>query len=69
MLARYLVGYDGVYSTVRAHLGITSPGDPVDQLFAEADVRFAHAAGEAEAEGTLVLSPDGLMFIARRSAC
>jgi 2-polyprenyl-6-methoxyphenol hydroxylase-like FAD-dependent oxidoreductase len=64
VFARYLVGCDGVYSTVRAHLNIAFPGDNVDQLFALADVRFEHAPGEADEGGTLVLSPDGLMFIA-----
>ena len=64
VLARYLVGCDGVYSAVREHLGIAFPGDAVDQLFALADVRFEQAPGEAEADGTLVLSPDGLIFIA-----
>jgi 2-polyprenyl-6-methoxyphenol hydroxylase-like FAD-dependent oxidoreductase len=64
VFARYLVGCDGAYSAVRAHFNIAFPGDDIDQLFALADVRFEHAAGEAGDEGTLVLSPDGLIFIA-----
>jgi 2-polyprenyl-6-methoxyphenol hydroxylase-like FAD-dependent oxidoreductase len=63
VLARYVVGCDGVHSTVREHLDIAFPGDAVDQLFALADVRLEQATGEDDAEATLVLSPDGLMFI------
>ncbi len=63
VLARYVVGCDGVFSTVRARVGITFPGAFVAQLFALADVRLEQDTGEAIADATLVLSPDGLMFI------
>jgi 2-polyprenyl-6-methoxyphenol hydroxylase-like FAD-dependent oxidoreductase len=65
MFARYLVGCDGVYSTVREHVGIAFPGEAIDQLFALADVRFDQAAGEPEVDGTLILSPDGLIYTER----
>lgn len=60
--ARYLVGCDGVFSTVRKLAGIAFPGDSVEQLFALADVHLEQAADEAEMDASLVLSPDGLMF-------
>ncbi|MFE9533237.1 FAD-dependent monooxygenase [Streptomyces sp. NPDC006691] len=71
LTARYLVGCDGIYSTVRTAAGVAFPGDSPEQLFALADVRLApgrqtttsdDAAFYLSEAGLLLMSPlsDGL---------
>jgi 2-polyprenyl-6-methoxyphenol hydroxylase-like FAD-dependent oxidoreductase len=60
--ARYVVGADGMHSTVRKLAGIDFAGDAVAESFALADVR---ATGDLPAdEVVLFFSPDGLLVSA-----
>ncbi|MFE4963714.1 FAD-dependent monooxygenase [Streptomyces sp. NPDC056660] len=62
--ARYLVGCDGVHSTVRTAAGVGFPGDAPEQLFALADVRLKTGAGAAVSEdATFFLSEAGLLLL------
>lgn len=58
--ARYVVGCDGVHSTVRQLAGIAFPGDAPTQLFALADVVIDRVA--AEVDTTFSLSPHGMLI-------
>ncbi|MGD9903401.1 MAG: FAD-dependent monooxygenase [Vicinamibacterales bacterium] len=60
--ARYLVGADGMHSTVRDHAGIGFTGDAYAQSFVLADVRMDW--GLAGDEVMLFLSPEGLVVVA-----
>ena len=60
--ARYLVGADGMHSTVREHTGIAFTGDAYAQSFVLADVRMDW--GLANDEVFLFLSPEGLVVVA-----
>jgi 2-polyprenyl-6-methoxyphenol hydroxylase-like FAD-dependent oxidoreductase len=62
--ARYLVGCDGVYSTVRTATGIGFPGDAPEALFAIADVRL-NSDSEAipKQDTTFFLSPAGMLLV------
>ena len=60
--ARYLVGADGMHSTVREHAGIAFTGAAYAQSFVVADVRMDW--GLAGDEVMLFLSPDGLVVVA-----
>jgi 2-polyprenyl-6-methoxyphenol hydroxylase-like FAD-dependent oxidoreductase len=60
--ARYLVGADGMHSTVREHSGIAFTGGAYAQSFVLADVRMDW--GLASDEVMLFLSPDGLVVVA-----
>ncbi|WP_405855682.1 FAD-dependent monooxygenase [Streptomyces sp. NBC_01515] len=62
--ARYLVGCDGVHSTVRTAAGIGFPGDAPEQLFALADVRLKPGSRAAASEdATFFLSDAGLLLL------
>ncbi|MER7146429.1 FAD-dependent monooxygenase [Streptomyces xanthochromogenes] len=62
--ARYLVGCDGVHSTVRDAAGIAFPGEALEQLFALADVRLESDAPEAASrDATFYLSEAGLLLM------
>lgn len=60
--ARYLVGADGMHSTVRELLGIAFPGGRYDESFALADVRLR--GGAPRDEVILYFSSDGLAVLA-----
>jgi 2-polyprenyl-6-methoxyphenol hydroxylase-like FAD-dependent oxidoreductase len=60
--ARYLVGADGMHSTVREHSGIAFTGDAYAQSFVLADVHMDW--GLANDEVMLFLSPEGLVVVA-----
>lgn len=60
--ARYLVGADGMHSTVRERAGIGFIGDPYEQSFILADVRMRWLLRADEV--TLFLSPEGLVVVA-----
>jgi 2-polyprenyl-6-methoxyphenol hydroxylase-like FAD-dependent oxidoreductase len=62
--ARYLVGCDGVYSTVRSAAGIAFPGDAPEQLFALADVRLSPGSeAAAPKDTTFFLSSAGMLLV------
>jgi 2-polyprenyl-6-methoxyphenol hydroxylase-like FAD-dependent oxidoreductase len=62
--ARYLVGCDGVYSTVRTAIGIGFPGNAPEQLFAIADVRLNSSSDAVPKEDTtFYLSPAGMLLV------
>jgi 2-polyprenyl-6-methoxyphenol hydroxylase-like FAD-dependent oxidoreductase len=62
--ARYLVGCDGVYSTVRSAAGIAFPGDAPEQLFALADVRLSPGSeAAAPHDTTFFLSSAGMLLV------
>ncbi|MFI1801349.1 FAD-dependent monooxygenase [Streptomyces sp. NPDC020379] len=62
--ARYLVGCDGVHSTVRTAAGIAFPGDSPEQLFALADVRLTPGRQTAASEdAAFCLSEAGLLLM------
>ncbi|HXV12953.1 MAG TPA: FAD-dependent monooxygenase [Candidatus Krumholzibacteria bacterium] len=60
--ARYVVGADGMHSTVRECAGIGFTGDKYDQSFVLADVRMSWPLRLDEV--MLFLSPDGLVVVA-----
>jgi 2-polyprenyl-6-methoxyphenol hydroxylase-like FAD-dependent oxidoreductase len=60
--ADYLVGSDGMHSTVREQAGIGFPGGSYAESFALADVRLS--GGLPSDEAILYFSPDGLVVIA-----
>jgi 2-polyprenyl-6-methoxyphenol hydroxylase-like FAD-dependent oxidoreductase len=60
--ARYLVGADGMHSTVRAQAGIGFTGGSYGESFALADVRLTGAVPDDEV--ILYFSPDGLVVVA-----
>ena len=60
--ARYLVGTDGMHSTVRERAGIGFTGDPYEQSFMLADVRMSWPLGADEV--MLFSSPEGLVVVA-----
>ncbi|GAA5046953.1 NAD(P)/FAD-dependent oxidoreductase [Thermocatellispora tengchongensis] len=60
--ARYLVGADGMHSTVREQAGIAFEGDSYPQSFVLADVRLT--GGAPRDEVTLYFSPAGLVVVA-----
>ena len=60
--ARYVVGADGMHSTVRERAGIGFIGDTYKQSFVLADVRMAWALSADEV--MLFYSPAGLMVVA-----
>ncbi|MET9416155.1 FAD-dependent monooxygenase [Streptomyces klenkii] len=62
--ARYLVGCDGLRSTVRTAAGIAFPGEAPEQLFALADVRLKPGAEvAAHDDTTFFLSEAGLLLL------
>ncbi|MFJ3840629.1 FAD-dependent monooxygenase [Streptomyces sp. NPDC090054] len=62
--ARYLVGCDGLHSTVRTAAGIAFPGEAPEQLFALADVRLkAGPQAAAHEDTTFFLSEAGLLLL------
>ncbi|MFI5982481.1 FAD-dependent monooxygenase [Streptomyces sp. NPDC051555] len=62
--ARYLVGCDGLHSTVRTAAGIGFPGEAPEQLFALADVRLKPGPRVAAHEDTtFFLSEAGLLLL------
>lgn len=60
--ARYLVGADGMHSTVREQAGIGFSGDTYAQSFVLADVQMRWPLDDAEV--LLFFSPDGLVVVA-----
>src|SRR6202165_410557 len=60
--ARYVIGCDGVHSTVRQRAGIGFPGDARAQLFAVADVEFQHWPTD-EPAAIFYFSTDGLLLV------
>ncbi len=60
--ARYLIGADGMHSTVRERAGIGFPGDTYGHSFTLADVRLTGAAPPDEV--ILYFSPAGLIVLA-----
>lgn len=60
--ARYLVGADGMHSTVRERAGIAFAGGSYAESFVLADVRLT--GGVAHDEVTLYFSPAGLVVVA-----
>ena len=63
--ARYLVGCDGLHSTIRATAAIPYPGEDPSQLFALAGVRLTGDPNAFEADGpTLFLDERGWVFVA-----
>jgi 2-polyprenyl-6-methoxyphenol hydroxylase-like FAD-dependent oxidoreductase len=60
--ARYLVGADGMHSTVREHAGIGFSGDSYEQSFVLADVRMSWPLSSREV--MLFVSPAGLVVVA-----
>ena len=60
--ARYLIGADGMHSTVREHAGIAFAGSTYDESFVLADVRLD--GGAPRDEVTLYFSPAGLVVVA-----
>jgi 2-polyprenyl-6-methoxyphenol hydroxylase-like FAD-dependent oxidoreductase len=62
--ARYLVGCDGVHSTVRTTSGIAFPGDAPEVLFAIADVRLSPGTEAASGDDTtFFLSSEGMLLL------
>ncbi|RKT18292.1 2-polyprenyl-6-methoxyphenol hydroxylase-like FAD-dependent oxidoreductase [Streptomyces sp. 1114.5] len=62
--ARYLIGCDGLHSTVRTAAGITFPGTAREQLFALADVRLKAGTRAADCEDpTFFLSSAGMLLL------
>ncbi|MGW2483883.1 FAD-dependent monooxygenase [Streptomyces sp. NPDC001571] len=62
--ARYLVGCDGIHSTVRTGAGIAFPGESPEQLFALADVRLTPGQQNAASEdAAFYLSEAGLLLM------
>lgn len=64
--ARYLIGADGMHSTVREHAGIAFNGGTYGESFALADVRLSGgvAAGIPNDQVILYFSPAGLVVVA-----
>ncbi|WP_304118527.1 NAD(P)/FAD-dependent oxidoreductase [Mycolicibacterium bacteremicum] len=60
--ARYLLGADGLHSTVRQSAGINFVGDTYDESFVLADVRLS--GGMPADEVVLYFSPAGLVVVA-----
>jgi 2-polyprenyl-6-methoxyphenol hydroxylase-like FAD-dependent oxidoreductase len=60
--ARYLVGADGMHSTVRERAGIAFHGDRYEESFVLADVRMSWSLRTDEV--MLFVSPDGLAVVA-----
>jgi 2-polyprenyl-6-methoxyphenol hydroxylase-like FAD-dependent oxidoreductase len=60
--ARYLVGADGMHSTVRERAGIGFSGDSYEQSFVLADVRMSWPLSSREV--MLFVSPAGLVVVA-----
>jgi 2-polyprenyl-6-methoxyphenol hydroxylase-like FAD-dependent oxidoreductase len=60
--ARYVVGADGMHSTVRERAGIGFSGDAYEQSFILADVRMTWALSAQEVMG--FFSPAGLVIVA-----
>ncbi|MFB7664992.1 FAD-dependent monooxygenase [Kitasatospora sp. NPDC056138] len=60
--ARYVVGTDGMHSTVREQAGIGFTGGTYRQSFVLADIRMSWPLGRAQAG--LLLDPAGLVFVA-----
>ncbi|HEU0174220.1 MAG TPA: FAD-dependent oxidoreductase [Blastocatellia bacterium] len=60
--ARYLVGADGMYSTIRERAGVRFPGGSYGESFSLADVRMTGAAPGDEV--ILYFSPAGLVVVA-----
>lgn len=60
--ARYLIGADGMHSTVREHAGIAFSGGTFGESFALADVRLS--GGVPADEVILYFSPAGLVVVA-----
>lgn len=60
--ARYLVGADGMHSTVREQVGIGFTGGTYAESFSLADVRLSGGVPDDEVE--LFFSPDGLVVVA-----
>lgn len=60
--ARYLVGADGMHSTVREQSGIGFPGGDYGESFSLADVRLT--GGDLRDEVVLYFSPMGLLVVA-----
>jgi 2-polyprenyl-6-methoxyphenol hydroxylase-like FAD-dependent oxidoreductase len=60
--SRYLVGADGMHSTVRERIGIAFPGGRYGQSFSLADVHLAGSAPRDEV--ILYFSPAGLVVVA-----
>src|SRR4030095_1750606 len=60
--ARYLVGADGMHSTVRERAGIGFTGDNYEQSFVLADVQMRWPLSRDEV--TLFFSPNGLVVVA-----
>jgi 2-polyprenyl-6-methoxyphenol hydroxylase-like FAD-dependent oxidoreductase len=60
--ARYVVGADGMHSTVRESAGIGFTGDTYEQSFVLADVRMSWPLNADEV--MLFLSPEGLVVVA-----
>lgn len=60
--ARYLIGADGVHSTIREHLAIPFTGSTYAESFALADVRLS--GGVPADEVILYFSPTGLVVLA-----
>jgi 2-polyprenyl-6-methoxyphenol hydroxylase-like FAD-dependent oxidoreductase len=59
---RYLIGADGMHSTVRERAGVAFKGGAYEQSFALADVRMSWPLSADEVR--LFLSPDGLVVVA-----
>lgn len=60
--AQYVIGADGMHSTVRECAGIEFPGDDYTQSFSLADVRLS--GGVPREEVVLYFSPAGLVVVA-----
>jgi len=60
--ARYVVGADGMHSTVRERAGIAFSGGSYDESFVLADVRLS--GGVPDAEVILYFSPAGMVVVA-----
>jgi len=60
--ARFVVGADGMHSTVREHAGIPFSGGSYDESFLLADVRLA--GGVPREEVVLYFSPAGMVVVA-----
>lgn len=62
LCARYVVGADGMHSTVRERAGIAFSGGSYDESFVLADVRLT--GGVPDAEVILYFSPAGMVVVA-----
>ncbi|MFC4588791.1 FAD-dependent oxidoreductase [Sphaerisporangium corydalis] len=62
LVAGYVVGADGMHSTVRDQAGIGFSGGAYDESFSLADVRLS--GGVPENEVILYFSPDGVLVVA-----